>query len=114
MALEGYPKLSRLMASYPEAAIFRRFGALNAEKLLYLQAELQDLEIALRKQQKEDLASNRRDRILYSRDWWTLKESGAAEAEEGNDGRQWELVLKIRKKLKEYGESTCRILRNGE
>jgi hypothetical protein len=46
---------------------------------------------------------------LYSRDWWTLKESGEAEAEEGNDGRQWELVLKIRKKLKEYSESTCRI-----
>jgi hypothetical protein len=49
MAMEGYPKLSRLMAFYPEVAIFRRFGALNAENLLYLQAELQDLEIALQK-----------------------------------------------------------------
>lgn len=102
--MEGYPKLGRLMAAYPEVAIFKRFGALNAENLLYLQAEIQDLEIALRKQQNEDLASTHRDRTMYCRDWWSLKESGGTEAEQGNDGRQWELILKIRQKITEYSK----------
>ncbi|KAH9215913.1 hypothetical protein DL95DRAFT_499395 [Leptodontidium sp. 2 PMI_412] len=100
--MEGYPRLGRLMCTQPSYAIFRRFGALNAENLLYLQAEIQELEIALRKQQKEDQESTHRDRIDYARYWVGLKESGEADAEPGNDGRQWELVLRIREKLKEY------------
>lgn len=74
------------MGSYPEVAIFQRFSALNAENMLYLQAEIKELELALRKQQKKDRESSHRDRILYSRDWSALKESGEADAEDGNDG----------------------------
>jgi hypothetical protein len=72
--------------------------------MLYLQAEIKELELALRKQQKKDRESNHRDRILYSRDWSALKELGEADAEDGNDGTQLELILQIRAKLKEYSE----------
>lgn len=100
--MEGYPKLGRLMGDHPHYAIFRRFGALNALNLLYLQAEIHELELELRKQQEEDEESNHPDRSDYARYWLALKESGEADADPGNDGRQWKLVLKIREKLKEY------------
>lgn len=46
---EGYPKLARLMACYPETAILRRFGELNTINILRLQAELQDMEHQLQR-----------------------------------------------------------------
>ena len=100
--MEGYQKLGRLMGDHPEYAVFRRFGALNMEILLYMQAEIRHLEIALRKQQKEDQESNHEDRTRYSRDWWTLKEANEPEAEPGNDGRQWKIILQMREKLQQY------------
>jgi hypothetical protein len=44
----GYAQLASLMGAHPEVAVFRRFGALNAQNLLYLQAELTHLELELR------------------------------------------------------------------
>ncbi|USP77434.1 hypothetical protein yc1106_04708 [Curvularia clavata] len=41
---QGYNKLAKLMGKHTEMAIFRRFGSLNMINLLYLQAELMDLE----------------------------------------------------------------------
>ena len=63
---EGYPKLSSLMASYPTAAIFRRFGELNMLNLLRLQAELQDLEAQLQEVRDEDAYSQSNDTIRAS------------------------------------------------
>lgn len=36
----GYPKLAAQMKLQPETFMFRRFSFLNAQNLLYLQAEL--------------------------------------------------------------------------
>lgn len=44
----GYHKLARELGIRPQSAISRTFGALNARNLLYLQAELTALELALR------------------------------------------------------------------
>ena len=52
--VEGYPKLAGYITSLPEVAIFRRFGAMNARNLLYLQAELTDLEAALLQTERRD------------------------------------------------------------
>ena len=41
---QGYQRLARLMGSYSETAIFRRFGHLNMLNLMYMQAELVELE----------------------------------------------------------------------
>ena len=90
------------MGEFPEVAIFQRFGALNAQNMLYLKAELKHLEDKLRKYAKDDEASAHVDRSVYSRDWYTLKESCNELADEGNNGRQWQTILEIRKVLREY------------
>jgi hypothetical protein len=100
--MKGYAKLGLLMADIPEAAIFRRFSALSAQNLLYLQAELRNLEVDLRQYAAEDDESQHPTRMEYSREWFALKVSGEEGAGEGNDGRQWETALDIRRKLEEY------------
>ena len=100
---EGYPKMGLLMGKCPEYAILRRFGALNAENLLYLQAELKVLETKLRMYQEADRNSGHDERKIYSLDWETLENSGNnATTTSGNDGNQWKTILTIREKLKEY------------
>jgi hypothetical protein len=101
--MKGYAKIALLMGEHPEVAILRRYSSLSALNLLYLQAELRDLELDLQKYAKLDDASNHPDRKAYSLDWLALKESAEDDAEEGNDGHQWETMLAIREKLEEYG-----------
>ena len=91
------------MGTHPETAILRRFGALNALNLLYLQAELTNLENALHCEEKANQESGHVDRVLYSTDWETLRNS--VTAEDGNPG-QWNTMLEIRKKLEEYSGFT--------
>ena len=96
--MEGYSKLASLMGAYPDTLIFRRFGALSAQNILYLQAELVQLEHEL----KESSLANERSgdaggKAIFSRDWFTLSHFN-----EGNE-QQWCIMLRIRAKLKEYG-----------
>ena len=102
---EGYDRLGRLMGELPETAIFRRFGALSAEDLLYRQAELVELENSLREYQKEDKESGHEDRQHYGFNWDLLQYSANPNADEGNCSKQWETILKIREKLESYRES---------
>ena len=95
--MHGYAKLSSLMGAYPEVAILRRFGALNARNLLYLQAELLALETDLGAYETED--ESRPERADFARDWYTLSQSAIANDESGD---QWRTVLKIRESLKQY------------
>ncbi len=103
--MEGYAKLAALMGAHPEVAILRRFGALNAQNLLYLQAELTLLESDLRHFSAEDSTSHDPDRNLYSRDWYVLSRSNDGANRDESAGTQWRIMLKIRDKLKEYSES---------
>lgn len=96
----GYTDLALLMGQYPESAIYRRFSALNAENLLYLQAELVNLEKRYRKL-KSTAVANDPEKINYDEDWYMLKHSGQAVP---ND-EVWTTFLEIRSKLKEYSES---------
>ena len=96
--MEGYSKIAALMGAYPETLIFRRFGAMSAQNLLYLQAELVHLEQELQEctladQKSEDIIT----RDILSKDWYTL-----AHINSGTQ-RQWQLMLHIRAKMKEYG-----------
>jgi hypothetical protein len=100
--MKGYSKLGLLMGDFPESAILRRFSALSAQNLLYLQAELRSLEFDLRRYAEMDDESAHPDRKVYSLDWLALKESCDETTEEGNDGSQWEYMLEIRMKLEEY------------
>jgi hypothetical protein len=93
----GYPKLAAKIESLPEAAIFRRFGALNAQNLLYYQAELTYLERKLKTQQQKDRNLGTDQEKRYSIDWFWLER-----ARQDGDATQLGLVLKIRTLLKEY------------
>jgi hypothetical protein len=92
---EGYAKVAELISAYPELAIFRRFGALNMQSLLYQQAELTHLESELRTIAEEDIQAG--DSLDHHQDWWTL-----AHDPSGNARRQWELVQDIQVKLDKY------------
>src|SRR5688500_7611181 len=95
----GYPKLAAKTEIQPEFSIYRRFGALNAQNLLYFQAELADLEEELREQQVEDERNQAGKKSLYSKSWFRLQDS-----EIDGDTEQLELVLRIRKTLQEYSQ----------
>jgi hypothetical protein len=91
---EGYEHLAQFMGKYPALAIFRRFGALNLQNLLYLQAELLYLEDELQQIIQED---NQKGGAVFSRDWYALREGS-----ESGENTQYQLLLEIRKKLFEY------------
>lgn len=95
--IEGYPKLACHIGKYPEHSIYRRFGSLNSQNLLYLQAELTHLEVKLRRLEAADLASTEGNRSQYSKDWHWLNSSSP----EG-DSEQLKTVKAMRYTLKEY------------
>lgn len=71
--MEGYAKLATLMGAYPEVAIVRRFAALNMQRILYLQAEIVELESRLREIEQEDKLSGNVDRADCAFDWLALQ-----------------------------------------
>lgn len=123
---DGYPKLASLIGRTGEVAIFKRFSALNAENLLFMQAELLYLENELRKIVDRDLRiehvtqssappngpqadlsqteANREysmepDRRLYARSWRIMWEDARRDP---SNSRQWQMRMLIKDKLKEY------------
>jgi hypothetical protein len=96
----GYSKLAAKIELLPESAIFRRFGALNAQDLLYRQAELTYLERELRTQQHKDRNHGTDQEKRYAVDWFWLENA----AHLGGNATQLRLVMKIRGLLKEYSQ----------
>lgn len=95
--MEGYEKLAQLMGnSHTDGhfLIFQKFEHLSAQNLLYLQAEIVNLQETLAGLAKEDAESEDPERQVYSRDWWALSSA--------EDGEQWEVFLRLRSKLKAY------------
>lgn len=99
----GYPRLAAKIEVLPETAIFRRFGALNAQNLLYYQAELTYLEQKLKKQQEKDRNLGSEPEKWFAVDWYWLERS----RQQSVDTTQLDLVLKIRTRLKEYSKCSC-------
>ena len=87
--------LADRMGIVPEMAIFRRFGDLNTQNLLYLQAELINYEAELRKLEQRD-AKDSGEKERYSSDWIKLRLSKVR-----GDGAQWEKFKDIRLTLQE-------------
>ena len=100
-SIDGYSKLAALYGQKPEVAILKRFGRLNAENLLLLQAELLLLEQELKDIVAEDLRSENEQVRLYARSWWAMKHY----SQHGGDSLQWQKRIEIKKKLKEYSNS---------
>ena len=94
--MDGYAKIARLMANHHEMAIFRGFEALAFQNLLYLQAELVYLQDEHQEVAKADKKSGHPTKSVYEKDWRQLRQSRADGSE------QWQKVLEIRAKLREY------------
>jgi len=93
---QGYERLAQFMGTYPELAIFRRFGALNLQNLLYLQAELLHLEDELKEIIKED--NENPNRFVFSRNWYALHQASF----DGEQNRQYRILIEIRERLHQY------------
>ena len=98
----GYHRLANFMGEYPEYGIYRRFGSLNSLNLLYLQAELVMLELLLQQYAAEDGSSNDPLRALFAKNWMLLSNQRGANT---RCKKQWTLVLRIRKVLRQYSIS---------
>ncbi len=107
--LQGYVDFSHYVASDYSLSIYRKFAVLGARNLLYLQAELQLMELELQELDQEDKrtiadSQDNDEKVgieTAARSWEVLKE----QAEEG-DGRQAEklrMIYKIRRLTKDYG-----------
>lgn len=95
--MEGYAKLGDRSSHRPELLIHRRFGALQAQNILYLQAEIHELEADLRELEQENAkAPAGSPRIQYSRNWHRLATA------QDSDRRQWDVFCVLQEKLKEY------------
>lgn len=93
----GYPRIAGEMSVKPQLALFRRFGALNARNLMYLQNDLANLERALKEFECADSLDARGKKQLYARDYHTLDCSSR-----DSDTAQLNIFLRVREKLKEY------------
>ena len=70
--MEGYAKLSSVMSTDSEFAIYRKFGALNAQNLLYYQAELLGLEDDLNDIASKDRNSQDSEKREFAYNWAEL------------------------------------------
>lgn len=97
----GYPKMADFIGLEPQLAIFKRFGALNAENLLYMQAEIATLEEDLRSivsgpdDSTNTQEAKNRD---FAASWRLLQEAGP-------NSLQYRKRMELRERLKEYSET---------
>jgi hypothetical protein len=95
----GYPRLCERIAVKPETGIYRRFDALNARHLLYLQAELCILERRLRQQEVRDKKDGTGKRSEYAVDYESMLEEPRNQTK-----TQLEMIQQMHDKLNQYSE----------
>jgi hypothetical protein len=99
--INGFPSAAAFIASDPDHSfsIYNAFHRLSSRNLLYLEAEI----LELQKQQDDlDFRDSRRDPDVQQcfRSWTKLRAS-----EDPDQVKRMELIEKIREKLKEYRKS---------
>ncbi|KAL2812510.1 hypothetical protein BJX63DRAFT_421732 [Aspergillus granulosus] len=95
--MRGYDKLATIMAGDKGLSIFRSFKKLNVKNLLYLQAEIVNVQTELERIIQEDESSRDEIREKFSTSVYYLKEGldpGRSE--------QWEKALQLRELLDKY------------
>lgn len=93
----NYNTLAAVIGAHHELALFRRFATLNAQNILYLQAELVHLESELASLALENSCSKDESPASFQASLFYLKDSS-----DGENESQWRKVLETREKLKEY------------
>jgi len=92
--MTGYNALAKFIARFPEHSIFRKFGALSAKRLLYMQAELSHLERELQLIEEYD----QNDHATFASSWIQMNEA----SDENDASFQREKMLEISEKLDKY------------
>lgn len=95
----GYPKLAERIAVLPETGIYRRFDALNARNLLYLQSELCTLEVEIREQEERDQQDQIGISFKFATDHACMLNDTTKVSR-----TQLNLVEKLRKKISQYSK----------
>ena len=103
--LDGYPSYAEFISKDRDAAVYRRFGNLNARNLLYMQSELHELERQLEDLDKEDLKDIGNEDAQKAARIWESFSGGQSEAA---CARRL-LQCKVRGKVKEYCQSTATV-----
>lgn len=104
----GWPRLAELMAMKPGLESFSRFRELNVKNLLYYQVQLAALEEDLEEAEKKDYGEQQGEE-KYAKYAVDMIESGDDDPGTGAGGRQdrqVDIVMKIRRILKEYSKET--------
>ena len=99
--MADYNKLAALVGTHQELALFRKYGALNAKNLLYMQAELTHLQSELARIELEDKYSEDPRKATYITSVFDLRDSDGTSRD-----LQWRKILEIREKLKVYSKFT--------
>jgi hypothetical protein len=97
---ERVHQIAALMGKYPNLGMVSQFSSLNIQNLLYMQAELAELQQQLHELQVYNDRSENPNMARFSRSWVLM--SSAEADEESNE--QWKVALLIREKLKQYSE----------
>ena len=100
--MAAYDKVAELFADDPSLAMVRRFGELNALNLLYLLAELVELERDLKRFTKEDQLNSDTERREYRHSWYAFSTHQVDSSAKDENCRQWRTMIKIRHALRLY------------
>lgn len=95
--MSGYTKLATFMTE-KHHPILKKHQSLAARDLLYLQAELCELEHQYDTIAKQENTDTHSERTFYDKDWLHL----ATSSQRGLGGERWAVALAIREKLQEY------------
>jgi hypothetical protein len=95
--MSGYTKLAAFMTE-KHHPILKKYQHLAARDLLYLQAELCDLQFRYDETARKDTMAKDRERENYHRDWLNM----ATSQQRGFGGEQWAIAIATRSKLREY------------
>jgi hypothetical protein len=94
--LRGYPYLARFW-SKTHTGIVRKFDDLATLNILYLQAEICNLQDDLARERQHDLESGVERRVDCDWNWFLLS---SPDLNKGS--KQWKVMINIRQKLDEY------------
>jgi hypothetical protein len=107
--MADYSRLSKLIGTHQDLAIFRKFASLNAKNILYMQAELIHLQAELENIELANGNSGDVQKAAFQVSLFDLKDSSGTK----ND-LQWRKAMEIRRNLKAYSPSTSQLRSLGE
>lgn len=103
-AVAGWPSLAKEMAEVPEFEAFSRFRELNIKNLLYYQVEIACLEAKLKSLEARDAAAKATGGVEADYSRLAERMIRCQDRPNAKDHLQWDVVTKIRERLKEYSK----------